>query len=119
VILGRLRLVGVVLLAITVDEQLVRHVAALARLRLTEDEVHRLGRELSSILTYMEQLEEVDTADVPPMAHVATVVTKFRDDEPAPSLRPEAALANAPASEGTLFAVPKVLGTDSEDPEAR
>jgi aspartyl-tRNA(Asn)/glutamyl-tRNA(Gln) amidotransferase subunit C len=68
---------------------------------------------LSAILAYVEQLNEVDTQDVPPTAHALPVKNVFREDVPGKCLTPDEALANAPARDGNFFAVPKVLEQDS------
>ncbi len=96
-----------------VSEQEVRHIAMLSRLKPSDEEVRLFSEQLSSILTYVEQLSEVDTADVPPTAHAVPVSNVFRPDEPHRSLRPDEALANAPQRDGPFFAVPKVLEQDS------
>lgn len=87
----------------------VLHVAALARLELTEEEIETFARQLSAILDYVEQLGGVDLGDVEPTLHVGKAALPLRDDEPTASLDPEDALANAPARAGTGFAVPKVI----------
>jgi aspartyl-tRNA(Asn)/glutamyl-tRNA(Gln) amidotransferase subunit C len=92
-----------------ISEQDVRHISLLARLKPDDAEVHRFTEQLSAILTYVEQLQEVDTTDVPPTAHALPVSNVFRDDEPHRSLTPDQALANAPQRDGNFFAVPKVL----------
>ena len=92
-----------------IDERQVRHVAHLARLELTDEQVDRLSTELSAILDYVDQLKCLDTNDVEPTAHPLPIRNVFRDDEVEPSLDPETALANAPQREGTFFRVPKVL----------
>jgi aspartyl-tRNA(Asn)/glutamyl-tRNA(Gln) amidotransferase subunit C len=96
-----------------IDEPLVRHVALLARLKLSDAEVARLAGELSAILDYMDQLNELDTANVPPMAHALPVVNVFREDEIVPSPGVEVVLANAPQRQGSFFRVPKVLDQES------
>lgn len=92
----------------------VARIARLARLRLGESEVRAMARDLEAVLAHVETLAEVDTEGVEPTAHPIPMVTPLRDDEPEPSLDPELALANAPAREGTAFAVPKVLDTEAE-----
>ena len=92
-----------------IDEDQVRHVAHLARLRLTDDQVDRLSAELSAILDYVDQLNRLDTNDVEPTAHPLPIRNVFRDDQAQPSFDPETALANAPQRERTFFRVPKVL----------
>ena len=96
-----------------IDEAQVRHISHLSRLNPTDDEVRLFSEQLSAILEYVEQLSEVDTADVPPTAHALPVKNVFRSDEPHRSLDPDQALANAPRREGSFFAVPKVLDQDS------
>jgi aspartyl-tRNA(Asn)/glutamyl-tRNA(Gln) amidotransferase subunit C len=87
--------------------------AHLARLRLDEDEAGDLARDLAAILDFAERLSALDTEGVEPTSHVIPFATPLRRDEPADSLPPEVAVANAPAPEGSAFSVPKVL--DSED----
>ncbi len=96
-----------------IDEKEVSHIARLARLKLTEDEIARFGRQLSSILEYMEKLNEVDTDHVEPTAHALAVHNVFREDEPARSLGVDRVLANAPVKVPPFFKVPKVLDQDS------
>ena len=96
-----------------ISEETVRHISHLARLKPTEEEVHLFSEQLSAILAYVEQLNELDTTDVPPTAHALPVRNVFRTDEPGSSLTPEQALANAPQRDGSFFGVPKVLDQDS------
>ncbi len=96
-----------------ISEEEVRHISMLARLKPSDEEVHRFSEQLSAILAYMEQLNEVDTADVPPTAHALPVHNIFREDQPGSTLSPDQALANAPQRDGSFFAVPKVLEQDS------
>ena len=91
-------------MAISEDE--VRHVARLARLTLTDDEVARFGEQLSAILEAVSKVAEVDLSDVPPTAHPLDLVNVWREDEPGPSLPRTEALANAPETEGGFFKVP-------------
>jgi aspartyl-tRNA(Asn)/glutamyl-tRNA(Gln) amidotransferase subunit C len=92
------------LMAITRDEVL--HVARLARLDLSEDEISRLQEQLSAILEAVGKVSELDLSDVEPTAHPLDLVNVWRDDEARPSLSVEEALANAPDREGNLFRVP-------------
>lgn len=96
-----------------ISEADVRHIALLSRLKPSDDEVRLFADQLSSILTYVEQLSEIDTTEVPPTAHALPVHNVFRPDEPKPSLAPDAVLANAPQRDGHFFAVPKVLEQES------
>ena len=86
-------------------------IAALAQLELTDEETDLFTSQLSQILHYAEQIQQVDTTDVPPMAHVGSEHTE-RDDEPRPSLAVDDALTNAPdgAIDAGLFRVPRVIG---------
>lgn len=86
-----------------------RRVARLARLRISQEESERLGAQLGSILDYVELLNEVDTADVEPMAHAIELTDVLREDLPQPSLLREQALANAPQTDGRYFLVPAIL----------
>ncbi len=92
----------------------VERIAALARLELSPDEAAGMAADLDAILHHVKALAEVDTADVPPTAHVLPLPTPLRADRPLPGLSPEAAMRNAPRSAGTAFAVPKV-GVDEEE----
>ena len=91
-------------MAISRDEVL--HVARLARLALTDDEVERLTSELGAILDAVGVVSELDLADVQPTSHPLDLVNVWADDEPQPSLPLEDALANAPEAEDGLFRVP-------------
>lgn len=84
----------------------VLHVARLARLRLDDDEVERMSRELSKVLEYVEQISELDLEDVAPTSHVVEVPGGLRGDEPRPSLPREEALEAAPAVAADGFEVP-------------
>ncbi len=92
-----------------VDHDTVRHIARLARIAVTDDEVERLRGELSAILDWVEQLDEVDTAGVEPMTSVVEQVIKMRDDKVNDGGYPDRILKNAPQREGDYFAVPKVV----------
>jgi aspartyl-tRNA(Asn)/glutamyl-tRNA(Gln) amidotransferase subunit C len=91
-------------MAISRDEVL--HVARLARLALTDDEVERLTAELDKILDAVGIVSELDLADVPPTSHPLDLVNVWDDDVPRPSLPLDDVLANAPAAEGGMFRVP-------------
>lgn len=87
----------------------VLHIARLARVGLTEDEITRLSEQLSNLLENFEVLQKVDTTDVPPTAQSVALQSVMREDEVAPSLPPEDILANAPRREGDCFRVRAVL----------
>lgn len=97
---------------ITRDE--VRHVVALARLSLSDEELDRMARELDAILGYVETLSGVDTEGVPPTAHVIPLATPLRDDRPQAPIDPQKAVANAPLSAGSAFVVPRVIDGEEE-----
>lgn len=87
----------------------VRWVAHLARLQLSDAEMETMTRQLSAIVDYVDQLKQVNTDGVEPMAHALAVQNIFRDDEPSPSLPVADALANAPQRRGDFYGVPAVL----------
>ena len=91
-------------MAITRDEVL--HVARLARLALSDEEVDRLTAELGAILDAVSKVSELDLDDVPPTSHPLDLVNVWDEDEPRPSLPLEEAFANPPEREGDLFRVP-------------
>ena len=87
----------------------VQKVASLARLSLSDDELRSSGEQLTTILDYVRLLDEVDTTDVAPLPHPVPSENVFREDGILPSLPREAALANAPKSDGQFFFVPRIL----------
>jgi aspartyl-tRNA(Asn)/glutamyl-tRNA(Gln) amidotransferase subunit C len=94
-------------MSLTADD--VRWVAHLARLGLSEEELATVTPQLRAILDYVDQLQGVNTEGVEPLAHPLPVHNVFREDEPAPSLPVDAALANAPDRRGDFYGVPAVL----------
>jgi aspartyl-tRNA(Asn)/glutamyl-tRNA(Gln) amidotransferase subunit C len=102
-------------LGVTRDE--VRHVAALASLELTADEEERMERDLNAILGYIAELNELDTANIEPLSQVSELLVSsssgagpsLRADEPIPSLPRRTVMADAPATDGIFFKVPKVI----------
>lgn len=92
---------------LTTDE--VRHVAELAKLRLTEDEIRQYTQQLSAILDYAEILQQVDTSHTPPTPYVLPLTNVMADDTPRPSLGNDAALANAPDAVNGFFRVAAVF----------
>jgi aspartyl-tRNA(Asn)/glutamyl-tRNA(Gln) amidotransferase subunit C len=93
----------------SVDAATVRHIAKLARIAVSEEEVAALAPELSNILGWIEQLGEVDVAGVEPMTAVIPNKLRLRDDIVTEGDRRDEILANAPAAEHGFFAVPKVI----------
>ena len=89
-----------------IDREQVLHVARLARLELSEDEVSRMTGELSAILEHIEKISALDLDGVPPTTHVVDVPNALRADEPRPSLPRDVAFASAPAIDDDGFAVP-------------
>ncbi len=97
-------------MALTLEE--VRHIAYLARLRLTPEEEETYRQQLSAILDYAGRLAQVDTSAIPPTATVLPLTAPLRPDETRPCLPREKALANAPAAEEGMFRVPPVLDVE-------
>ena len=91
-----------------ISREEVLHVARLARLALTEEEVERFRDQLSAILEAVGKVSELDLEGVPPTSHPLDLVNVLAKDEPHPSLTAEEALANAPEPEGGFFGVPPV-----------
>jgi aspartyl-tRNA(Asn)/glutamyl-tRNA(Gln) amidotransferase subunit C len=91
-------------MAITKDEVL--HVASLAEIELTEDELGRMAEQLGAILEAVGKVSQLDLTDVPPTSHPLSVVNVFRPDEPRPSLPLDDVFANAAAHEDDFFRVP-------------
>ena len=91
------------------DKATVARIAALARIRLSEAELEPLAGELSHILTWIEQLNELDTQGVPPLASVAASGLPMREDVVTEGDRRDAILANAPHPARGFFTVPKVV----------
>lgn len=92
-----------------ISREEVLHVARLARLALTDEEVERLTDELDKILEAVSIVAELDLADVPPTSHPLDLVNVWDEDEPRASLPLDDVFANAPAREGDLFRVPPTV----------
>lgn len=93
----------------SVSEKEVRYVADLARLQLSEDEVHSLAKDMNDILGYMDLLNELDTSDVEPLEHVIELNSRLREDVAKTPLSHDDALKNAPDADSDYFRVPKVI----------
>jgi len=94
----------------TISEHDVKYVSSLSRIELGDDDVKRFREQLSAILDYIDQLNEVDTEGVPPTTHVLpSMKNVFREDKLKVSISPDKALANAPERRGDFFAVPKII----------
>ena len=87
----------------------IEHIAMLARLRLAGEEKELFRSQLSSILGYMEKLDELDTKDIEPTSHVLSLNNVMREDAAAPSLPREDALLNAPSHTEKFYRVPKII----------
>jgi aspartyl-tRNA(Asn)/glutamyl-tRNA(Gln) amidotransferase subunit C len=88
----------------------VERVALLARLQLSDAELDQMTGQMAAILQYVDQLAELNTEGIEPMAHAVEQVNVFAPDEERPSLPREAALANAPKHDDAYYRVPAVLG---------
>jgi aspartyl-tRNA(Asn)/glutamyl-tRNA(Gln) amidotransferase subunit C len=95
-----------------ISEEQIRRVAELANLALSEEEIARMAKDLSGILTHVDKLNELDTSNVEPMAQVvfdAEATATLREDREKPCLSNHDALANAPIAGAGYFKVPKVI----------
>ena len=91
----------------------VAHLARLARLALTEQELDHFGAQLDGILAAVSRISDLDTADVPPTSHSLDLTNVQREDVVRPGLTQEEALAAAPAAEDGRFRVPRILGEEA------
>jgi len=89
-----------------IERDEVLHVARLARLALSDEEIEPMARELSAVLDHIAKIGELELDDVAPTSHVVELTGALRSDEPRPSLPREVALEQAPAVEGDGFLVP-------------
>ena len=85
------------------------HVALLARLKLSDKEKELFSRQVGGIIKYIDKLNEIDTADVEPTAHVLQVKNVFREDKLKPSLPRSKVLQNSPGKDETFYRVPKII----------
>ncbi|MCY7351206.1 MAG: Asp-tRNA(Asn)/Glu-tRNA(Gln) amidotransferase subunit GatC [Cytophagaceae bacterium] len=92
-----------------IDRGMLRRVAHLARLEVKESEEEALIASLTEVLTWMEQLDEIDTSDVEPLTHMGEAVDALREDVVRETITHEQALANAPQHDENYFRVPKVM----------
>lgn len=92
-----------------IDSEALHKIAHLARLEVNPAEEAGLLDSLSSVLTWMEQLDELDTSTVEPLTHLTEGTNVWREDEARETITTAQALANAPSQDGTYFRVPKVL----------
>ncbi len=87
----------------------IEDVALLARLKLTEKEKELFSRQISGIIKYVEKLNELDTTNVEPTAHIFPMKNVFREDKMRPSLSKDRVLQNAPEKKGSFYKVPKII----------
>jgi aspartyl-tRNA(Asn)/glutamyl-tRNA(Gln) amidotransferase subunit C len=92
-----------------ISREEIEHIALLGRLSLSEEEKELFGPQLSNILDYVEQLNELDTKDVEPTSHVIPLNNIMREDIPGGSISREEALMNAPSHTEKFFRVPKII----------
>ena len=92
-----------------VTDQDIKTVASLSRLRIRPDEVAEVAAQLDKFLTYVENLQAIDTSQIEPTTYALPMQNVFRADEVKPSLERELALSNAPLAEDGYFKVPRVL----------
>ncbi|GMV63825.1 MAG: aspartyl/glutamyl-tRNA(Asn/Gln) amidotransferase subunit C [Parvibaculum sp.] len=93
----------------SVDQKTVRHIARLARIAVRDDELEALAKELNGILDWVEQLGEVETAEVEPMTSAVAVAMKMRDDVVKVENLQKEVTRNAPGAEDGFYVVPKVV----------
>jgi aspartyl-tRNA(Asn)/glutamyl-tRNA(Gln) amidotransferase subunit C len=96
------------------SEHEVRHVAKLARLALTDDEIEVMRADLNSILSHIDEIQRLDLSEVAPMAHAIKVVNVTRPDVVAPSFPQDVAVMNAPQAESGAFVIPQIVGGGDE-----
>lgn len=87
----------------------VLYVAELARIDFSDEELNAFQKDLDNILVYFKKLDELDTTDVEPAAHVTDIKNRFRDDEVKPSIDRDKALSNASSVKENCFMVPKII----------
>ncbi len=97
-----------------ITESDVRHVALLARLALTDEQVTTLTAELGAVLGHIDELQRLDLAGVEPTAHPLSMTDRTRPDVVVPGLSRELALLNAPDTDGTAFLIPAFAGAGEE-----
>ncbi|MBN1192856.1 MAG: Asp-tRNA(Asn)/Glu-tRNA(Gln) amidotransferase subunit GatC [Coriobacteriia bacterium] len=97
-----------------ITESDVRHVAMLARLALTEEQVTTLTAELGAVLDHIDELQRLDLAGVQPTAHPLDITNSTRPDAVKPGLSREMALKNAPDTDGSAFLIPTITGGGEE-----
>ena len=97
----------------TLSRTEVAHLARLARLAVTDEELDRFAGQLTAVLDAVAQVGKADVAEVPPTTHAVPMTNVMRPDVPTPSLPRDVALAEAPAAEDDRFRVPRILGEEA------
>lgn len=92
-----------------ISEEEVKHIASLAKLNLSEEEVQKYSKDLGEIATFVEKLNEVDVTGVEPTAHILNIKNVFRKDENISTFKREEILKNAPSKEAGCISVPRVV----------
>jgi aspartyl-tRNA(Asn)/glutamyl-tRNA(Gln) amidotransferase subunit C len=87
----------------------ISHVASLARLKLADSEKELFSKQVDSIISYIDKLNELDTSDIKPTAHVLPISNVFREDELKSSLPRDKALQNSPGKDESFYRVPKII----------
>jgi aspartyl-tRNA(Asn)/glutamyl-tRNA(Gln) amidotransferase subunit C len=95
---------------VAITREQVRHIARLANLEFSDEEIGRFTLQLDAILEYVAHLDRLDTSAVEPTSHIGAAAHPARDDAVRGSIEREAAMRNAPDTDGALFKVPRVLG---------
>jgi len=98
-----------------ISEEQVRHVALLARLELTEEQIKSVGEDLNSILDHIDSIQQLDLEGVEPTAHPLDVYNVTRADEVRPGLSHEDAMKNAPEAQDGAFVIPRIVGPGGDD----
>jgi len=94
---------------VKISKDSVKHIAQLARIELTEDEIDKMSKDMEVVLSYMDKLNELDTHDVEPAEHIVRVKNVLRDDNTEVSLCRDKLLSNAPSEEKGYFKVPSTF----------
>ena len=97
----------------SITREEVAHLARLARIELTDDELDHLAPQLDQIITLVGQVSQLAADDIPPTSHVLPLTNVMRPDENVPCLTPEQALSGAPQVEQQRFSVPRILGEEA------
>lgn len=92
-----------------IDQESLQKIAHLARLEVKPEEEAEMLSSLNSVLTWMEELNEIDTENVKPLTHITLEINALREDKVIPNISREQGLKNAPKQDGEYFRVPKVM----------